>query len=213
MAARYAQQQAPGQQPAYGAQAQQGYGYQDPQAQQAPYDPNGSQYGQDQQQQYGQDDQAPGQDQQNGQDEQEPNGADAPGPKGAKPRVGLDETANHAGEPEEEPAEEHEEVGATEHEPSKAVGAGRRQFSQDPNHHKLMSHFHAIAEHGLTDDHIHSMVHVGSFMLATLAKHTGMTAGHEAPAAGTTAGKPVKPVAGQAKPKPVAKAPAAVAKK
>ncbi|KAK4541448.1 hypothetical protein LTR36_008049 [Oleoguttula mirabilis] len=135
---------APGQQPAYGAQAQQGYGYQDPQTQQQPFDGNGAQYGQDQQQ-YGQDEQAPGQDEQCGQDEQKPNGAEAPGPKGVQTRVGLDETADHEGEAEAEPAEEHEEVGAAEHEPSKAVGAGHRQFPQDPNDSKLMSHFHVIA--------------------------------------------------------------------
>lgn len=32
---------------------------------------------------------------------------------------------------------------------------------------------------GLTPDHIHSLVHVGTLGLAMLAKNAGMTAGHE----------------------------------
>jgi hypothetical protein len=30
----------------------------------------------------------------------------------------------------------------------------------------------------LTDDHIHSLIHIGTFAMASLAKHTGMTQMH-----------------------------------
>jgi hypothetical protein len=80
------------------------------------------------------------------------------------------------------------------------------RFSQDPHHHNTMKHFHkiickhsfctspcfarnrglehmymltSVAAEGLTDAHIESFVHIGTYILAHLAKRSGMTAGHE----------------------------------
>ncbi|KAK4981212.1 hypothetical protein LTR66_001414 [Elasticomyces elasticus] len=54
------------------------------------------------------------------------------------------------------------------------------KFPQDPHHSKLMAHYHEITETGMTEDHLHSIVHVGSLFLAHLARSAGMTHGHHA---------------------------------
>ncbi|KAL9133845.1 MAG: hypothetical protein Q9175_004981 [Cornicularia normoerica] len=53
------------------------------------------------------------------------------------------------------------------------------RFAQDPHHHATMQQFANIAKAGMTHDHIHSLVHVGTLALAMLAHSSGMTAGHE----------------------------------
>ncbi|CAF9904556.1 hypothetical protein IMSHALPRED_000105 [Imshaugia aleurites] len=53
------------------------------------------------------------------------------------------------------------------------------RFAQDPNHHATMQQFANIAKAGMNHDHIQSLVHVGTLMLAMLAHSSGMTAGHE----------------------------------
>ena len=37
----------------------------------------------------------------------------------------------------------------------------------------------SVAAEGLTDAHVESLVHIGTYLLAHLAKQSGMTAGHE----------------------------------
>jgi hypothetical protein len=37
----------------------------------------------------------------------------------------------------------------------------------------------AVVAEGLTDAHIESLVHIGTYLLAHLAKQSGMTVGHE----------------------------------
>lgn len=68
------------------------------------------------------------------------------------------------------------------------------KFPQDPHHSETMALFHQIAAQGYTEDHVHSFIHVLILILAMLAHHSGMTAGHhkthEAAAAAHQGGKP-----------------------
>ncbi|KAI6910369.1 hypothetical protein KC318_g1015 [Hortaea werneckii] len=170
---RYAQQQVP-----YGAP--QAYGQRDLQGQQG-YAPEPQGYGQEHQG-YGEED-AQYEDQGYGHEEgeeqyhpQDPSLQQANGESGAK---GLPEQSNPEMPQQVDDSQPSEAELPAHIQKTQASFQPRRHFPQDPHHSKLMSHFHDIAEHGLTDDHIHSMIHVGSYFLATLAKHTGMTAGHK----------------------------------
>ena len=50
--------------------------------------------------------------------------------------------------------------------------------SQPPSCSKRVLIISLNAEHGVTEEHIQSLVHLGTFALATLAHNSGMTAGH-----------------------------------
>ncbi|KAI7487475.1 hypothetical protein KC351_g2634 [Hortaea werneckii] len=166
---RYAQQQVP-----YGAP--QAYGQPELQGQQG-YSQEHQGYGEEDAQ-YAHEDQ--GYEHEEGEDQyaqhpQDPSIQQANGEANAK---GMPEQSNPEMPQADDSQAEEAELPA-QSQKTQAPFQPRRHFPQDPHHSKLMSHFHDIAEHGLTDDHIHSMIHVGSYFLATLAKHTGMTAGHK----------------------------------
>jgi hypothetical protein len=197
-----AEQQQPGagygeQQGQYGAEAQQGaYGQQQQQQQQGQPGAEGQQgqYGVEAQQgAYGQQQQGqPGAErQQNG----EPQGQ---GTEGNNGRPGQEQNMNgRAQEPKQGQGSQHpgassalsrtgqpDQAGKAGQAGRPAVAPGMQnhthsRFAQDPHHHGMMQQFHKIASEGMTADHLHSFVHLGSLGLAYLAHNAGMTHGHE----------------------------------